>query len=87
MVTVPAAPRSVDPLVSTAAIVDREGFPTPYFIRQWLAQKEVNITVDDVTVSLTDLSDDVTTLIARKIIAGVGLDGGGDLSKIGRAHV
>ena len=47
--------RPIDPLDSRVPIVDPSGRPLPTFIRQWLAARNVNLTVGDVTVSLEEL--------------------------------
>lgn len=74
-------PRLSDPLPAGEPIVDvRTGAPTPFFLRQWLAARNINVTIDGVEVSLDQLTSDVAALVARQIIAGAGLTGGGDLS-------
>lgn len=70
----------VPPLTLTQQIVDDQGRPTPFFLQQWQEQRQVNVTVEDTTVSLNELVDDVAELFARKLIAGAGLTGGGDLT-------
>jgi len=77
----------IDPLSGRVPIVDPQGRPTETFIRQWLQAKNVSVTIDGVTVSLTELQaalaqlqPDVAGLLARQIVAGAGLDGGGPLS-------
>lgn len=86
--------RPIDPLSHNVPIVDREGRPTPQFIRQWAMARTINLTTDDLTISVDDLRlliEQAQTLIdqmqaaldtleGRQIIAGVGLSGGGDLS-------
>ena len=66
---------AVDPLTRNVVIVDPRGFPTPEFLRQWENQKNVNITVNSVSVSLT-------ALLAEQLIAGTGLTGGGILGNL-----
>ena len=56
----------VDPLQSVESIVDEQGRPTPLFLRQWQ-------NVIDLTASVTATANIVLT-------AGVGLDGGGNLT-------
>lgn len=79
--------RPVDPLRHDVAIVDEQGRPTPQFMRQWIAARNVNLTTGDLTISvdeLRDLIEQAQALLAalegRLIIAGDGLSGGGDLS-------
>ena len=79
--------RPVDPLRHDVPIVDEQGRPTPQFIRQWLAARQINLTTDDLTISVDELRSLIeqaqallATLEGRQIIAGVGLTGGGDLS-------
>lgn len=66
---------SADPLAWNLKIITPDGFPTPEFMRQWENQKNVNITIDGVTFSLT-------ALLAVQIIAGTGLSGGGLLGAL-----
>lgn len=47
--------RPVDPLQHNARIVDEKGFPTAYFIRQWMTSRQINLTVDDVTLSIEEI--------------------------------
>lgn len=75
------------PLLNTEAIVDNNGRPTRYFLRQWLAQNGVNTTAEQSASELMTLAADVQTalqavdaLSMRQLTAGVGLDGGGDLT-------
>lgn len=70
-----------DPLRFNVSIVStKDGTPTPEFLRQWNRQRAVNVTVDDVTVDLTALEDDVTDIQDVDVVAGVGLSGGGNIS-------
>ena len=76
-----------DPLRIDVRIVDIEGRPTQEFLRQWNQQRVINVTVDDIAIDLTALQDDVTALEAEvddiqdvDIVAGVGLDGGGNIT-------
>lgn len=72
--------QKVDPLDWQTPIVNPQtGLPTPQFIRLWQSMfQNTDVVVDDI--------DDVVAALALKadkatqIIAGVGLDGGGDLS-------
>ena len=70
--TLEAAPPT-DPLTHTESIVDEQGRPTPYFLRQWLSQQGIN-NVSDETIAA------VIALQAIVLTAGVGLDGGGNLT-------
>lgn len=86
--------RPVDPLQRNVQIVDSNGHPTPYFMRQWLLARTVNLTTDDISLSLDELTNLIRTLGGiqaqlqatlnalrnRNIHAGGGLEGGGDLS-------
>ena len=76
-----------DPLRIDVRIVDIEGRPTQEFLRQWNQQRVINVTVDDIVVDLTALQASVTALEAEvddiqdvNIVAGVGLDGGGNIT-------
>lgn len=80
--------RPVDPLAHNVPIVDAQGRPTPQFMRQWELARNINLTVDDVTVSITEIDDTIAVLQrlvadlrAVRIIAGAGLSGGGDLTE------
>lgn len=66
-------PEPTDPLIFTEAIVDKDGKPTPYFMRQWASQQGINSSGDDVALA-------VLALQAINLIAGTGLEGGGDLT-------
>lgn len=82
------------PLVSTEQIVNENGTPSEYFLRQWLLQRGVNTTIDQtiaelaalVIVVATNTSDiatnavDIINLQDIDLIAGTALSGGGDLS-------
>lgn len=58
----------IDPLTPDAPIVDPvTGKPTPYFMRQWVAQKKFN-------------EAGLFVPTTRKILTGAGLTGGGDLT-------
>jgi hypothetical protein len=79
--------KPIAPLRHDVPIVDKEGKPTPQFIRQWAAAREINLTTEDLTVSVDELRsliEQAQALLAalegRQIIAGDGLSGGGDLS-------
>lgn len=76
----------IAPLSTAQPIVDNEGRPTPFFIRQWLEARNITVTVGDVEISLSELQETVSgldenvqLLLAREIIAGTGLSGGGVL--------
>lgn len=72
--------QKVDPLDWQTPIVNPQtGLPTPQFIRLWQSMfQNTDVVVDDIddVVAALALKADKTT----QIIAGVGLDGGGDLS-------
>lgn len=92
MVDAPDSPP--DPLRVNVRISDGNGYPSKEFIRQWNQQRQVNVTVDDVTVDLTQLESDVAAAEADitaaeaditdiqdvDIVAGTGLSGGGNIS-------
>ena len=61
------------PFIITERITDEEGKPTPYFLQQWANQQGLNVASEEVITSLN-------TVEGRNLTAGVGLDGGGDLS-------
>lgn len=68
---------TIQPLGNQFPITDKDGNPTPYFIR-WAQQRQIDIqggvTIAQVNQAIEDWSDD------RDIIAGLGLSGGGNLS-------
>lgn len=66
-------PEKVAPLLDNTAIVNPNGTPSVYFLRQWLAQRVNNL-------SIADLIAEINALNSRTLTAGVGLTGGGDLS-------
>lgn len=77
----PVNVRPVDPLQHDARIVDEKGFPTVYFIRQWIASRQINLTVDDVTLSieeidaiLLELQEDVLAAYSAAVAAQVDAD-------------
>jgi hypothetical protein len=49
--------RPVDPLNHAVPIVDEHGRPTPQFSRQWQLARTINLTTDDLSVSLDDLRE------------------------------
>jgi hypothetical protein len=65
------------PLVSNQAIVKADGTPTDYFIR-WAQARQIDISGGITAAQAQELIDEWSA--TRKIIAGVGLSGGGDLS-------
>ena len=76
-----------DPILFTEPIIDQQGRPTAYFMRQWLSQRGVNDTSKAIIEELNALVVQVLANIAAisaiqniELIAGVGLEGGGDLS-------
>lgn len=73
MVSTPA----LEPLFSTTKIVNSDGTPTQFFIR-WAQTKQIDIKGAITPEQAQQLIDDWAA--ARDIIAGVGLDGGGNLS-------
>ena len=87
MVNTPTSPDAVQQLSAFDRIVNDDGTPTPLFLRQWLiamAQKQgfddINSFIASLDQQLQSVSQDVQTLMARKILAGAGLTGGGDLT-------
>lgn len=90
----PLRVRPVDPLQHSVPIVDKNGLPTPQFIRQWVLARTINITTGDLTVSLDDLDaqiaelqeltetlkSEIDALQSLQILAGTGLTGGGALT-------
>lgn len=60
--------RSTDPLQWNQPIVDKRGLPTPFFLRQWQGQKQLN--------------GDTLDLFGISFVAGAGLTGGGALSSL-----
>lgn len=67
------------PLFPDLKVVTDRGFPTAQFIQLWNAQRTINVTINGVTIDLTQLEADVAALEAVEIVAGTGLDGGGIL--------
>lgn len=70
-------PNDIQPLQNRIQIVNPDGTPTDFFIR-WAAQRQIDIS-DGITAAQAQLLIDAWAL-ARDIIAGVGLGGGGNLS-------
>ena len=66
-------PPPVGPFLHTERIVNPDGTPTEYFLRQQLSQSGVNAS-GDATINA------VTALENRNINTGTGLEGGGNLS-------
>lgn len=77
--TVTVAP-PVNPLLFTESIVDQQGRPTRYFLRQWLSQRGVNTSIETSIDELNVLMTQVASIRGIRLLAGVGLTGGGDLS-------
>lgn len=78
MALIPGAPTS--PFVHNEAIVDKDGRPTAYFLRQLQSQSIINTGSGDVIEAINSLAIRVTALENRLLTAGNGLDGGGDLT-------
>lgn len=70
-------PNDIQPLQDRVQIVNANGTPTPFFIR-WAKQRQIDINEGITAAQAQDLIN--TWALARDIIAGVGLDGGGNLS-------
>lgn len=73
---------NLQPLVNNQPIVKSDGTPTDYFIR-WAQQKQIDISggiTADQAQALIDAATADLVPNTREIIAGTGLDGGGDLS-------
>jgi len=54
--------RPIDPLPLSVPIVNPDGTPTVFFSRQWLAARNVNLTTDDVSISIDALAELVTNM-------------------------
>lgn len=67
----------LQPLAQNFKVVDTNGFPTPYFIK-WAQQRQIDIQSGITAAQAQALID--AWAAQRDIIAGVGLDGGGNLS-------
>ncbi len=78
MAITPAPP--TNPFLFNQPIVDEKGMPTPYFLRQWDQQFQINLTADEVAAALGVVETDIAAVRAIDLIAGNGIDGGGDLS-------
>lgn len=79
--------RPVDPLLSNVPITDANGQPTTQFLRQW--QNLVNLVqatnanageLGTLQTQVAQNDTDIDTLFNRNLTAGVGLNGGGDLT-------
>lgn len=70
-------PNDIQPLQDRVQIVNANGTPTPFFIR-WAKQRQIDISEGITAAQAQDLIN--TWALARDIIAGIGLDGGGNLS-------
>lgn len=70
-------PGEPQPLASNFQIVNDQGMPTEYFIR-WAQERQIDISEGITAGQAQELIDDWAA--ARDIIAGIGLDGGGNLS-------
>lgn len=68
---------NLQPLVSNQKIVMPDGTPTEYFIR-WAQNRQIDISGGITAAQAQQLIDDWAA--ARVLTAGIGLDGGGDLS-------
>jgi len=66
--------RAVDPLNHAVPIVDREGKPTPHFLRQWVMSRVVNLTVGDTTVAVDELRTLITSAQAALTALEAALD-------------
>lgn len=74
-------------LISTERIVNEEGLPTQYFLRQWLSQQGINTSIGATIDELNALAlrvlvneGEIVSIRGIDLIAGTGLSGGGDLS-------
>lgn len=63
-----------NPLLHSERIVDPDGTPSDYFLRQWLSQQNLNEANEQLPGTVEEISQ-------RQIIAGRGLRGGGDLTE------
>lgn len=70
-------PNDIQPLQDRVQIVNANGTPTPFFIR-WAKQRQIDISEGITAAQAQQLIDDWA--LARDVTAGVGLDGGGNLS-------
>jgi len=75
------------PFVATEKIINKDGTPSDYFLRQWALQRRINTTtdavIDETTVNAEAIAGNATAISGIQnidLIAGVGLDGGGDLA-------
>lgn len=68
---------ATNPLVSTQQIVNKDGTPSLYFLRQWAAQQLSNSDATNLAELVAELSDQVAQVLATEIIASTGLAGGG----------
>lgn len=71
---------ATSPFLFNQPIVDENGMPTTYFLRQWEQQFHINLTSDEVAAALAAAELEIANIRAIDLIAGNGLDGGGDLS-------
>lgn len=71
---------NLQPLAEQFRIVDADGKPTLYFIK-WAQQRQIDITASITAEQALQIAQDYvdTWSLARDIIAGVGLAGGGNL--------
>lgn len=70
-------PSDIQPLQNRIQIVNPDGTPTIFFI-QWASQRQIDISEGITAAEAQALID--AWAAARDIVAGVGLDGGGNLS-------
>jgi len=68
---------NIQPLQDRVQIVNANGTPTPFFIR-WAKQRQIDISEGITAAQAQQLIEDWAA--ARDVTAGVGLDGGGNLS-------
>lgn len=68
------SPRRQDPINLDLPIVTKEGFATPYFIRQWQKGMNVTINVGEISANLDQLVEDVGVIGASSFAAGTGLN-------------
>lgn len=67
-------------LRSSTPIARPDGTPTPEFLRLWNLQRRLNRSTEEIVAELQQLEQNVGDLQGINLIAGTGLQGGGDLS-------
>ena len=67
------------PLLASVSIT-QEGFPTPFFMRQWDQIRVASQDIVSLNSRVTILEGEVDNIQAVDIVAGTGLDGGGNIS-------